>query len=91
MLKMEICVFQVAVDKCLDILDFSYKGMNINFLAKQGLIGRADYDTQGEEGPRSLMGGCFLLVDWKTLVFLAKKITDITRCMEESARLQLNM
>lgn len=51
--------FQVAVDKCLDILDFSYKGMNINFLAKQGLIGRADYDTQGEEGPRSLMGGLF--------------------------------
>ena len=49
--------FQVAVDKCLDIIDFSYKGININFLAKQGLIGRPDYDTHGEEGPRSLMGG----------------------------------
>lgn len=49
--------FQVSVDKCLDIIDFSYKGININFLAKQGLIGRPDYDTHGEEGPRSLMGG----------------------------------
>ena len=49
--------FQVSADKCLDIIDFSYKGININFLSKQGLIGRADYDTHGEEGPRSLMGG----------------------------------
>lgn len=49
--------FQVSADKCLDIIDFSYKGTNINFLAKQGLIGRPDYDTHGEEGPRSLMGG----------------------------------
>jgi hypothetical protein len=49
--------FQVSVDKCLDIVDFSYRGMNINFLAKQGLIGRPDYDTHGEEGPKSLMGG----------------------------------
>ena len=49
--------FQVAADKCLDIIDLSYKGMNINFLAKQGLVGRADYDTHGEEGLRSLMGG----------------------------------
>ena len=51
--------FQVAADKCLDIIDFSYKGMNINFLAKQGLIGRAHYDTHGEEGTKSLMGGLF--------------------------------
>ena len=49
--------FQIAVDKCLDIIDFSYKGININFVAKQGLIGRADYDTHGEEGLKSLMGG----------------------------------
>ncbi|MFV0465748.1 MAG: aldose 1-epimerase family protein [Lachnospiraceae bacterium] len=49
--------FQVAGDKCLDIIDFNYKGVNINFLSKQGLIGRADYDTHGEEGVRSLMGG----------------------------------
>ncbi len=51
--------FQVSVDKCLDIVDFSYKGMNINFLSKQGLTSRPDYDTHGEEGPRSLMGGLF--------------------------------
>lgn len=49
--------FQVISDKCLDISDFSYKGININFIAKQGLIGRMDYDTHGEEGTRSLMGG----------------------------------
>jgi hypothetical protein len=49
--------FQVLGDKCLDIADFSYKGLNLSFLAKQGLTGRMDYDTHGIEGPRSLMGG----------------------------------
>jgi hypothetical protein len=49
--------FQVLGDKCLDIADFSYKGVNLSFVAKQGLVGRMDYDTQGLEGVRSIMGG----------------------------------
>ena len=49
--------FQVLADKCLDIADFSYKGVNLSFMAKQGLIGRMDYDTHGLEGARSIMGG----------------------------------
>lgn len=49
--------FQVMTDKCLDIGAFSYKGINFSFLAKQGLIGRMDYDTHGEEGRKNLMGG----------------------------------
>lgn len=49
--------FQVMGDKCLDISELSYKGVNLSFLAKPGLIGRMDYDTYGEEGTANLMGG----------------------------------
>ena len=49
--------FQVLADKCLDISEFSWRGLNFSFLGKQGLIGRMDYDTHGEEGTSSLMGG----------------------------------
>lgn len=51
--------FHVTSDKCLDISDFSYKGMNMTFLAKTGLQGRNSYDTNGEESLRSIMGGLF--------------------------------
>lgn len=49
--------FQVMGDKCLDISELSYKGINFSFLAKPGLIGRMDFDTCGEEGTANLMGG----------------------------------
>ena len=49
--------FQVISDKCLDISECSYKGMNLSFMAKQGLVGRMDYDTHGNEGAKSIMGG----------------------------------
>ena len=49
--------FQVMGDKCLDISELSYKGINLSFLAKSGLIGRMDYDTHGEEGTSNIMGG----------------------------------
>lgn len=49
--------FTVMADKCLDIADFSYKGMNLSFLSKPGLTGRAHYDTNGDEALRSIMGG----------------------------------
>lgn len=51
--------FHLAADKALDITDFSYKGMNMTFLAKPGLEGRNQYDTNGEEALRSIMGGLF--------------------------------
>lgn len=51
--------FHVMADKCLDVSDFSYKGMNMTFLAKPGLEGRNHFDTNGSEAQRSIMGGLF--------------------------------
>ncbi|MDO4344755.1 MAG: aldose 1-epimerase family protein [Eubacteriales bacterium] len=51
--------YQVMADKCLDVAEVSYKGVNINFLSKPGLQGRNHYDTNGEEALRSIMGGFF--------------------------------
>ncbi|MHB8062611.1 MAG: aldose 1-epimerase family protein [Ruminiclostridium sp.] len=51
--------FQVMADKCLDISDCTYKGININFLSKPGLMGRNHFDTHGQEALRSIMGGLF--------------------------------
>lgn len=51
--------FHSAADKALDITDFAYKGMNMTFLAKPGLEGRNQYDTNGDEALRSIMGGLF--------------------------------
>lgn len=51
--------YQVMADKCLDVNQLSYKGININFLSKPGLQGRNHYDTRGEEAVRSIMGGLF--------------------------------
>lgn len=51
--------FKVAADKCLDVTELSYRGMNMNFLSKPGLQGRGHYDTNGEEALRSIMGGFF--------------------------------
>ena len=51
--------YQVLADKCLDVGQLSYKGVNFNFLSKPGLQGRGHYDTHGEEALRSIMGGLF--------------------------------
>ena len=51
--------FNVMTGKCLDIADFTYKGINLNFLSKPGLSGRNHYDTHGQEALRSIMGGMF--------------------------------
>lgn len=58
-IKNEDIRFTVLADKCLDVADFSYKGMNLNFLSKPGLQGRNHYDTNGKEALRSIMGGMF--------------------------------
>lgn len=49
--------FTVMADKCLDITDVTYRGINISFLSKPGLAGRNHYDTNGDEALRSIMGG----------------------------------
>lgn len=49
--------FTVLGDKCLDIADVTYKGINVSFLSKPGLTGRNHYDTHGDEALRSIMGG----------------------------------
>lgn len=49
--------FLIMADKCLDIGEFEYKGVNFSFLSKPGLIGRTHYDTNGMEAQRSIMGG----------------------------------
>ncbi len=59
--------FQVLADKCLDIGDCSYKGVNINFLSKPGLTGRNHYDTHGEEAQRSIMGGLFFTCGFENI------------------------
>lgn len=51
--------FTVMTGKSLDIADFSFKGVNLNFLSKPGLTGRNHYDTHGQEALRSIMGGMF--------------------------------
>lgn len=51
--------YRVLADKCLDVGEFSYQGINFNFLSKPGLQGRGHYDTNGDEALRSIMGGLF--------------------------------
>ena len=51
--------YQLLADKCLDMGALSYKGINMSFLSKPGLQGRNQYDTNGMEAQRSIMGGMF--------------------------------
>ena len=49
--------FTVMTDKCLDIGELSYKGIQLNFLAKQGLQGPVFGKSQDQV--KSIMGGLF--------------------------------
>ena len=51
--------YKLLADKCLDMSELSYKGVNFSFLSKPGLQGRNAYDTAGPEAIRSIMGGMF--------------------------------
>ena len=55
--KNDRLTFRVMADKCLDLADVSFRGYNISFLSKPGLMGRNHYDTNGDEALRSIMGG----------------------------------
>ena len=59
--------FHVMADKCLDIADLSYKGRNMTFLSKPGLIGRNPFDTHGGEAQRSIMGGLFFTCGYENI------------------------
>lgn len=49
--------FTVMKEKGMDLSELSYKGVNFSFLSKPGLQGRNQYDTNGQEALRSIMGG----------------------------------
>ncbi len=50
---------RILADKCLDVSELSFRGINMSFLSKPGLQGRNHYDTNGQEAIRSIMGGFF--------------------------------
>lgn len=58
-LKSGPLMLTAAEDKCLDITELSWKGINFNFISKPGLQNRQAYDYQGFAGQRSIMGGLF--------------------------------
>jgi len=48
---------QVLADKCLDIAELSYKGVNLSFLAKPGITGNLDCEMFGGDSLRNQMAG----------------------------------
>ncbi len=52
-------MFTSAQDKCLDITELSWRGINFNFISKPGLQNAQAYDYNGFAGQRSIMGGMF--------------------------------
>ncbi len=52
-------MFTSAQDKCLDITELSWRGINFNFISKPGLQNGQAYDYNGFAGQRSIMGGMF--------------------------------
>lgn len=59
--------YVVMVDKCLDISELNYKGINFHFLSKPGLMGRNHFDTNGIEAQRSIMGGLFFTCGYENI------------------------
>jgi len=49
--------FTVLQDKCLDIAHMKYKGVNISFLSKPGLVSPEYFNPHGNEFGRSFEGG----------------------------------
>ena len=47
----------IIESRCLDIYDFKYKGINIPFMAKPGLVGAQHADLHGKNFLRSVGGG----------------------------------
>lgn len=49
--------YTVLESKCLDIADMTYKGINLNYFPKSGLVSPALADMNGTEFMRSISGG----------------------------------
>ncbi|WP_162462960.1 aldose 1-epimerase family protein [Paenibacillus psychroresistens] len=49
--------FTLLESKCLDMISMKYKGMNLNFLPKSGIVSPALADMNGTEFMRSISGG----------------------------------
>lgn len=59
--------YQIMTDKCLDIAQVSYRGVNFNFMSKPGLQGRNNYDTSATQAGRSIMGGLFFTAGYENV------------------------
>lgn len=59
--------FVAMADKALDVSEVEYKGVNLTFLAKPGLNGRNQFDTNGGEAQRSIMGGMFFTCGFENI------------------------
>ena len=59
--------YKLMADKCLDMCELSYRGVNFSFLSKPGLQGRNAYDTAGDEAIRGIMGGMFFTCGVETI------------------------
>lgn len=59
--------FVSMADKALDVSEFEYRGDNLTFLSKPGLNGRNQFDTNGQEALRSIMGGLFFTCGFENI------------------------
>lgn len=59
--------FVAMADKALDVSQFEWRGENLSFLAKPGLNGRNQFDTNGAEAQRSIMGGLFFTCGFENI------------------------
>ncbi|NEG54569.1 aldose 1-epimerase family protein [Bifidobacterium platyrrhinorum] len=59
--------FMSMADRALDVAQFEYRGENLTFLSKPGLNGRNQFDTNGLEAQRSIMGGLFFTCGFENI------------------------
>ncbi|RSX54057.1 hypothetical protein D2E25_0363 [Bifidobacterium goeldii] len=59
--------FMSMADRALDIAQIEYRGENLTFLSKPGLNGRNQFDTNGLEAQRSIMGGLFFTCGFENI------------------------
>lgn len=59
--------FVAMASKALDVSEFEYAGTNLTFLSKPGLNGRNQFDTNGAEAQRSIMGGLFFTCGFENI------------------------
>lgn len=89
--------FVSMADRALDVCQFEYRGENLTFLSKPGLNGRNQFDTNGLEAQRSIMGGCSSLAVSRTSARRTSRLRAAStrpaasRCTAASAPRRPNM